>query len=177
MQHNKILLRAVGAALPSLLAVAAAAGWAQTEPNPPSRNRIEGAQSEPRTTDDYNRRLTQLDRMLAPHLSELRAEEYRVGPEDLLEINVFEAPEMNRALRVAAGGEISLPLLGVVHAAGLTPRELEFVLQELLRHSYIKDPHVGVFVREMQSHAVSVFGAVRKPGVYQIRGARSLVEV
>src|SRR3989454_10747540 len=101
----------------------------------------------------------------------------RIGPEDLLEIGVFEAPEMNRSLRISAGGEISLPLLGAVQAAGLTPRELEFVLQELLRRSVMKDPHVTVFVREMQSHAVSVFGAVRKPGVFQIRGAKTLVEV
>ena len=80
-------------------------------------------------------------------------------------------------MRVSASGEISLPLLGAVQAAGLTPKALEFVLQELLRHSYMKDPHVSVFVKEMQSHPVSVFGAVKKPGVFQIDGPKSLVEV
>jgi len=104
-------------------------------------------------------------------------EDYRIGAEDLLEISVFEAPELNRTARVAAGGEISLPLLGTVQAGGLTPRELEFVLQELLRRTYMKDPHVAVFVREMESHPVSVFGAVKKPGVFQIRGAKTLVGV
>ena len=77
----------------------------------------------------------------------------------------------------SAGGEITLPLIGVVVAGNLTPRELELVLQELLRRDFIKDPHVSVHVTEMESHAVSVMGAVKQPGVVQIRGSRSLLEV
>jgi len=105
------------------------------------------------------------------------ANEFRIGPDDLLEITVFEAPEMNRAVRVSANGEISLQLLGTARAAGMTARELELVLQEQLRRSYMKDPHVGVFVREMESHPVSVVGAVKKPGVFQIRGSKTVVEL
>jgi polysaccharide biosynthesis/export protein len=104
-------------------------------------------------------------------------DESRIGPDDLLDITVFEAPEMNRTLRVAANGEISLQLLGLVKASGLTPQELEIVLQEMLRKTYMRDPHVGVFVRELQSHAVSVVGAVKMPGVYQIRGTRTVIEL
>lgn len=126
------------------------------------------------TTEDWNQRLQQLARagVMAQAL-----EEYRLGPDDLLDITVFEAPELNRTVRVSAGGEISLPLLGAARAAGLTPRELESVLQELLRRTYMKDPHVGVFVREVESHPVSVFGAVKKPGVFQVRGSKTLLEV
>jgi polysaccharide export outer membrane protein len=115
--------------------------------------------------------------MLAEEVPAAQANEYRIGPEDLLEITVFEAPELNRSVRVSASGEFSLPLLGAVKAAGLTPRELEFVLQELLRRTYMKEPHVGVFVRELQSHPVSVVGAVKKPGVFQIRGTKTLLEM
>jgi polysaccharide export outer membrane protein len=129
------------------------------------------------TTDDYNQRLGQLKQSLAGPVVNSAVEDYRIGPEDLLEISVFEAPELNRAVRVSASGEISLPLLGVVQSAGLTPKALEFVMQELLRRSYMKDPHVSVFMREMQSHPVSVFGAVKKPGVFQIDGPKSLVEI
>jgi polysaccharide export outer membrane protein len=68
-------------------------------------------------------------------------------------------------------------LLGAVHAAGLTPRELESTLQGLLRGSYMKNPHVGVFIQELQSHPVSVVGAVKMPGVFQIRGMKTLIEV
>jgi polysaccharide export outer membrane protein len=107
----------------------------------------------------------------------LNPPEYTIGPEDVLDINVFEAQEMNREVRVSASGEISLPLLGAVRAAGLTPRKLEMTLEELLRQKYMKDPHVGVFVKDMQSHPVSVMGAVRKPGIFQIRGSKTLLEI
>jgi polysaccharide export outer membrane protein len=129
------------------------------------------------TTDDYNQRLRQLKQSLAGPVANSAAEDYRIGPQDLLEISVFEAPELNRAVRVSASGEISIPLVGAVQAAGLTPKALEFVLQELLRRTYMKDPHVSVFMKEMQSHPVSVFGAVKKPGVFQIDGPKSLVEI
>jgi len=128
------------------------------------------------TSGDWNHRLKELLDS-NPSTRALSAQEYRIGPEDVLNINVFEAQELNREVRVSAGGEISLPLLGSVRAAGLTPRELEFVLQELLHRTYMKDPHVSVFVREMQSHPVSVMGAVRRPGVFQIRGSKTLLEV
>jgi polysaccharide export outer membrane protein len=129
------------------------------------------------TTDDYNQRLGQLKQSLGGPVANSTAEDYRIGPQDLLEISVFEAPELNRAVRVSASGEISIPLVGAVQASGLTPKALEFVLQELLRRTYMKDPHVSVFMKEMQSHPVSVFGAVKKPGVFQIDGPKSLVEV
>src|SRR6266699_6300218 len=128
------------------------------------------------TTEAWNRRLKALleSNPSAPAVS---PQEYRIGSEDVLNINVFEAQELNREVRVSASGEISLPLLGSVRAAGLTPRELEKSLEQLLRQKYMKDPHVGVFVREMQSHAVSVMGAVRKPGTFQISGSKTLLEI
>lgn len=129
------------------------------------------------TTDDYNDRLAQLKQGLSPTSGNSDAEDYRIGPLDLLEITVFQAPELSPTVRVSGSGEISLPLLGDVQAAGLTTKNLEFVLQELLRRSYMKDPHVSVFVKEMQSHPVSVFGAVKKPGVFQIGSPKTLVEV
>ena len=106
-----------------------------------------------------------------------RDRDSRIGPDDLLDIGVFEAPEMNETVRVSASGEISLPLLGAIRAAGQTPRELEIALQTLLRRTYMNDPHVSVFIHELQSRAVSVVGAVKSPGVFQIRGAKTIIEV
>lgn len=111
------------------------------------------------------------------HAVAVPTRDYRIGPEDLLEISVYEASDLDRTVRVSAAGAISLPLLGAVRAAGLTSRQLEAVIEELLRRKYMKDPHVSVFVKEIKSHPVSVFGAVERPGVYQIRGAKTLVEV
>jgi polysaccharide biosynthesis/export protein len=110
-------------------------------------------------------------------VSSIRDEASRIGPDDLLDISVFEAPEMNRTLRVSANGEISFELLGAVKASGLTPQELEAVLQDQLRRTFMKDPHVGVFVHELESHSVSVVGAVKKSGVFQIRGTKTVIEM
>lgn len=129
------------------------------------------------TTRDYNRRIQQLLGQPGTRGSSVYGSDYQIGPEDLLEISVLEAPELNRTVRVSADGEISVALLGTVRAAGLTSRELEVVLETLLRRSYMKAPHVSVFVQEMRSHPVSVFGAVEKPGVFQIRGPKTLIEV
>lgn len=124
------------------------------------------------TTQEFNQRLEESRKTLSRALLEPTGDESRIGPDDMLEITLFEAPELNHTLRVSANGEISFQLLGEVRAGGLTPRQLELVLQELLRRTYMKDPHVGVFVRELQSHPVSVVGAVKKPGVFQIRGRK-----
>jgi polysaccharide export outer membrane protein len=126
---------------------------------------------------EINQRLLQARENLAGSAMESQTGESPIGPDDLLNISIFEAPEMNCTERVSARGDISLPLLGGVHAAGLTPRELESVLQGLLRGTYMKDPHVGVFVQELQSHPVSVVGAVKMPGVFQIRGTKTVIEV
>src|SRR5258708_3436316 len=165
----------------SLLCATIAVDSAQGEQETPSAGQSttetrDAAPSNLETAKDWNRRLKELlnSNPSAPAVS---AQEYRIGPEDVLNINVFGAQELNREVRVSASGEISLPLLGSVRAAGLTPRDLEFVLQELLHRTYMKDPHVSVFVREMQSHPVSVMGAVRRPGVFQIRGSKRLLEV
>ncbi len=171
MRKNLIAQHAGMLLLAALLCGGAAAGQSAVQSTAPAQKTALD------TTEDYNQRLAQMRRMLAAAGENGPAGEYRIGPEDLLEITIFEAPELNRALRVAAGGEISLPLLGAVRAAGLTPRELESVLAELLRRTYMKDPHVGVFVKELQSRPVSVFGAVFKPGVFQVRGAKTVVEM
>jgi polysaccharide export outer membrane protein len=135
-----------------------------------------GAPPNLESTEDWNQHLRERFASLDPKPS-YNPQEYLIGSEDVLDINVFEAPEMNRDVRVSASGEISLPLLGAVAAAGFTPRELETSLEELLHQKYMKDPHVSVFVRDMQSHPVSVMGAVRKPGIFQIRGDKTLLEI
>jgi polysaccharide export outer membrane protein len=103
--------------------------------------------------------------------------DYQIGRDDLLEISVLEFADLNRTVRVSAGGEISMPPLGVVKVAGMTTHEVEEHLVSLLKKDIMQDPHVSVFVREIESHPVSVAGAVRKPGVFRIRGPKRLLEV
>ena len=130
------------------------------------------------TTDDWNRRLQELVQSTLSEVKETPSPgDYRIGPNDEVAINVLDAPDLCNGYRVAADGDISIPLLGTIKAAGLTPRELELVLQALLRRTYMKDPHVAVTVIEMQSHSVSVLGAVNTPGIFQIRGTKTLLEM
>jgi polysaccharide export outer membrane protein len=107
----------------------------------------------------------------------LGGEEYRVGRDDLLEVNVFEVPEMGSTSRVSASGKISLPLLGPIEVIDHTPEELERTIEDALKMHYINDPHVTVFVREYASQPVSVIGAVKIPGIYQIKGQKYLLDM
>ncbi len=109
--------------------------------------------------------------------AQARSADYCAGPDDLLSVTVLEAPDLSRPVRVSASGEISLPLIGVFQVGGLAPRAIELMVQDRLRETYMRNPQVSVQVLEMQSHTISVMGAVNKPGTFQIRGARTLLEV
>jgi polysaccharide biosynthesis/export protein len=128
------------------------------------------------TTQDYNQRLEKLRQQFSDQVRDRQAGDYRIGPQDLLEINIFEAPELNRNVRVSENGEVSLPLLGGIRVVQLTARELENNLAARLRE-FLKDPHVSVMVREIESHPISVIGEVNKPGVFQVRGSKTLLEM
>jgi len=112
-----------------------------------------------------------------PSFPDLPIPEYRVGTDDLLDITVFEIPELASTARVSAAGYISMPLLGPVEATGLTPQELAVKIEDSLRANYVNDPHVTVFIREYASQPVSIVGAVEKPDIYQIKGQKSLMEM
>ncbi|MGH9358450.1 MAG: polysaccharide biosynthesis/export family protein [Terriglobia bacterium] len=103
--------------------------------------------------------------------------DYALGPEDVLTITVFNLPEMTQTVRVENDGTIFVKLLGRVKAAGLTTSQLRDKLQEEWGKSYLEDPHVTLFVKQFHSTPVSVVGAVMKPGLYQLPGPRTLVQV
>lgn len=101
-----------------------------------------------------------------------------IGVGDLLEISVFGAPDFDRQVRVSSSGEVTLPLVGEVHLAGLTAAQAEkFVEKKLLDGGYFTDPHVSIFAKEYQTQGVSVLGEVTKPGIYPMLGAHKLFDV
>lgn len=101
--------------------------------------------------------------------------DYKIGTRDLLEIRVFELPELNQTVRVSEDGSVSLSLIGKVDVAGLTAQELEKRLASILDQKYTKASHVTVFIKEYQK--VAVFGAVSKPGNYELVGPTTLLQV
>jgi polysaccharide export outer membrane protein len=91
-----------------------------------------------------------------------------IGTEDLLEITVFDSPELSRSARVAGDGAIALPLIGNVPAAGRTPGELASEIEARLRATYMVNPRVAVEVSEAKIRSIYVLGAVNKPGAFPL---------
>jgi polysaccharide export outer membrane protein len=92
---------------------------------------------------------------------------YKIGPQDVLRIDVWKEAEVSRSVPVRPDGKISLPLLNDVQAAGLTPMELANVITEGLK-KFITSPQVTVSVSEINSRRVYVTGEVTKPGAYPL---------
>jgi polysaccharide biosynthesis/export protein len=97
-----------------------------------------------------------------------------IVPHDLLEITVLEAPELSRTTRVSDSGDVSLPLLGQMRAAGNTPMEFETAVAHKLRETYMKDPHVTVEVKEAAAQPIYVLGEVNQPGAFTTAGREGL---
>jgi polysaccharide export outer membrane protein len=89
---------------------------------------------------------------------------------DLLEVAVFDAPELSRTTRVSDAGDISLPLIGVVLVAGKTARDIEVAVRDKLRGRYMLDPHVSVEVKEAVAQPIYVLGEVNQPGAFTPAG-------
>ena len=103
--------------------------------------------------------------------------EYRVGPGDVLDVNVFEVEELSKPAVVSPQGTVSLPLIGEVFVGRMTPLEIEARLKQLYEINLLRDPQISVSVQKFRSQPVSILGAVERPGVYQLQGRRRLVEV
>jgi polysaccharide export outer membrane protein len=103
--------------------------------------------------------------------------DYVIGPEDVLQIDVFNVPELKRTVRVSNDGMVGLTLIGRVRAAGLTVDQLREQLEAQYGESYLQDPQIQVFVAEYRAQSVSVIGAVERPGMYQLTAPRTLIEI
>jgi polysaccharide export outer membrane protein len=103
---------------------------------------------------------------------------YRIGPLDTLDVSVFEEPDLSvKAMQVDASGLIALPLVGSVSAKGKTAAELSKELEQILGQKYLKNPQVTVTVAASVSQKVSVQGEVTEPGIYQLNGPTTLLDV
>jgi polysaccharide biosynthesis/export protein len=102
---------------------------------------------------------------------------YILGPEDLITVRVFAADDIpDKPAQIDNNGSVTLPMIGAVHAAGLTVEQFQANLVAAYK-KFFKDPQVTVQVNEFHSQPVSVAGNVSTPGVVQLKGNRNLMEV
>jgi len=102
--------------------------------------------------------------------------DYRIGPEDVLDIAVWNNTAISRTVPVRPDGKISLPPLNDMQAAGLTPMQLRDVLIKKLAE-YTPTPEVSVIVREVHSFKVSVIGEVKRPGRHELKSRATVLDV
>jgi polysaccharide export outer membrane protein len=100
-----------------------------------------------------------------------------IGAGDLVEMSVFDTPELSGKLRVSNTGDVILPLVGTLHLQGLTAGEAQTLIrQKLIDGGFLKDPQVTVFISEYATQGVSVVGEVHKPGIYPAFGTHHLLD-
>jgi polysaccharide biosynthesis/export protein len=100
---------------------------------------------------------------------------YVIGNDDILAVNVWKEAEISRSVPVRSDGKISLPLVGEVQAGGKTPKALKAEITEKLK-SYISEPEVTVIVQEMRSKKFNILGQVVRPGSYPITNSMTVLD-
>src|SRR5215470_9906388 len=101
-----------------------------------------------------------------------------LGVGDLIEVNVYNVPELASKVRVSNSGDIYLPLIDYVHVEGLTQEEAQELIEKRLEDGgFVRSPHVSIFVDEAMSQGVTILGEVGKPGIYPDIGDHKLYSV
>jgi polysaccharide export outer membrane protein len=155
---KRLTKNSLGALLLALLVSAQIAAWAQSVP----ANLKNGASSA-RSNSPIVYRDT------------AAADEYIIGSDDVLAINVWKEPDLSRTVPVRPDGKITLPLVGDVTASGNTPKQLQSNLEQDLA-KYISKPAVTVIVQEPKSHKFNVVGQVQKPGSYVLTSPMTVLD-
>jgi polysaccharide biosynthesis/export protein len=101
-----------------------------------------------------------------------------IGQGDLVDLTVFDVPELVLKVRVDSNGVVSLPLMGDLKLAGMTVRDAQrFIARQLVERQMVKDPQVSLFIEEFATQGITVFGEVNGPGIYPLMGPHHLYDV
>ena len=102
----------------------------------------------------------------------------RLGPGDLIEVSVYNVPELTAKVRIGSNGDVYLPLIDYIHVSGLTIEEAQTIIGKRFSDGgFVKDAHVTIFINEYASQGVSVLGEVGRPGVYPVLGHQRLFDL
>ena len=154
-----------------------AAAWAQTQPLPAAPAVKQPPVVVPVTTEDAKTLGPKATPPAAGTASSANGPgaDYKIAPNDLLDVEVFGVPELKRTVRVSSTGHVSLPLIGLVLVAGMGPADAEALIASQYASRYLQDPQVSVFIREFTTQRITLDGAVVKPGIYPLTGQITLL--
>jgi polysaccharide export outer membrane protein len=100
-----------------------------------------------------------------------------IGPGDLIDLSVYQVPELIMKVRVDLNGVVSLPLIGDLRLAGLTVRDAQLLIaRELIERQLVKKPEVSLFIEEFATQGITVYGEVSTPGIYPLMGPHKLYD-
>jgi polysaccharide biosynthesis/export protein len=101
-----------------------------------------------------------------------------IGPGDLLDLSVFDVPELVLKVRVDVNGCVSLAFLGDLKLTGMTVGNAQrLIARELVARQLVKDPQVSIFIEEFATQGITVYGEVNAPGIYPLMGPHHLYDV
>jgi polysaccharide biosynthesis/export protein len=103
------------------------------------------------------------------------AEDYKISPRDILEVSVFQVPDLNKTVQVSDDGNVFLPLIGKISLGDKTTHEAEDTIAAKLKKSYLQSPQVSVFVKQY-GQRVTISGEVKTPRVLSVDGKINLTE-
>src|SRR5437868_3301383 len=129
------------------------------------------------TTKDISPLAPDAPRILTATPAQPVADDYKIGPQDLIEIQIYGVDNLKREVRVNSRGIVTLPLIGVVSLGGLTGQEAEVLIADKYKKDFLQDPQVSIFIKEYVSQRITVEGAVGHPGVFPIKGQTSLLQI
>ncbi len=120
--------------------------------------------------------LTLLFMAATPGIS-LAQGEYVLGEDDLLNITVYENDDLATLARINGDNKVAMPLIGEINVGGLTVRKAEQEIAARLADGFLLNPSVSIFVKEYHSKKVTILGEVDKPGLYELSGNATLLEI
>ena len=115
--------------------------------------------------------------LLITGASILQAQDYILGEGDVLTVSVYDQPDLKSVVRISGDGMITLPLIGQVYAAGQSVDQLSQKIEQRLADGYLVNPQVTIFIEEFRSLKATILGAVRSPGLYELEGQTTLLEL
>jgi len=162
MKRTTLWMKRLGAPFLCALLSSVLAAQATTSANPPAQPAAPSTAAPTAAVD--------------PNAAQGHDNSFVIGNDDVLAINVWKEPDVSRpAIPVRSDGKISLPLVGEVQAAGLTPLKLEQAIAAKLQN-FISQPEVTVIVQQINSQKYNVLGQVGRPGTYVITNSLTVLD-